>query len=576
MLGKLSENLASDPFKTLAMLAALVALASTPVAFAVLGRLDWFQARRGRVLMKPSFTTIVVGMMLVMSIPAILAAVILKSGDFDKNRYEFDPNKTWSVLEQGNRFRSVQEADAAVVEEMKRLGEERKNLVDDVKKLDEAMLALRGAAAQSQATAQAIPAVLERLATLRRAVRVDAPQQLMDFTAPAVTGAIAGTGNGNGNGNAAGANGPMVANAAGSFFAPNGTGGATANPALTPNPNPGGTAPLAAAAKAGLTPAEADAEYATVAEPQRRLASMLPLADLPAGWEVAKSGGRHLEAFNAENMFEKIDGRAESFTQNNVTGMAYASYHPIGDDSNDVQLYIFEFDHTKPLRAQSKYNSEKPDELTKVAIGTEGYTSAGSLIFFADPFYTQFVATVDDPKFTAFAKALAERVAAKQKPAPSAGGEGEGDANAPPSAEATAAAIYALLPAGPGKADPKFVAQDVFGYGFLSDVYMADYKEGEATWQGFLRPYATVAEAEAVFAKYLAAAKQDGGDAKLLETPGADQLVVCSNVGLVDAIFRRGSVIGGANGAADAAKAEAFARAFAKGLPAAVPGAGAK
>ncbi len=558
MLGKLSEYWISDPIKALALAAALVAIASTPIAFAVLGRLDWFQARRGRVLMKPSFISIIVGMLLVMGIPAIFAALVVKSADFDKNRYEFDPNKTWSVLEQGRQFHSVEEADKAVKVEMARLAEERKNLVDGVKKLDEAMVALRSASAQSVATAQAVPAVLERLATIRRAVGVDGPQQLMDFTAPAVTGPIAGTGN------AAGVATPSVAAATGSTFSPNGTGVAASVPSAIPTP----TAP----AKPGLTQAEADAEYATVAEPQRPLAAMLPLADLPAGWEVSKSGSKHLEAFNAENMFEKIDGRAESFTQNNVIGMAYASYHPIGDDSNDIQLYIFEFDHTKPLRAQSKYNTEKPDELKKVSVGTEGYTSAGSLIFFADPYYTQLVATVDDPKFARFAAEIGARVAAKQKPTATA----EGESGGAKSAEAIAETLYSLLPAEPGKAEPKFVAQDVFGYGFLSEVFMADYKDGDATWQGFLRPYPTVAEAEAVIAKYMAAAKQDGGQAKLVETPGADQMVISSNVGLVDVIFRRGSVIGGANGAADAAKAEAFARSFVKNLPAAVPGAGPK
>jgi len=560
VLGKLNEYWISDPIKALALAAALIAIATTPIAFAILGRLDWFQARRGRVMMKPAFASIVVGMLLVMGIPAIFAALVVKSQDFDKNRYEFDPNKTWSVLEQGRGFKSVEDADKAVKVEMARLAEERKNLVDGVKKLDEAMVAMRSASAQSQATAQAVPAVLERLATIRRAVGVDAPQQLMDFTVPAVTGPIAGTGN------LAGVTTPSVASSTGSTFSPNGTGTAASLPSAIPN---GPTA------KPGLTQAEADAEYATVAEPQRNLASMLPLADLPAGWEVSKSGTKHLEAFNAENMFEKIDGRAESFTQNNVTGMAYASYHPIGDDSNDVQLYIFEFDHSKPLRAQSKYNSEKPDQLEKVAIGTEGYSSAGSLLFFVDPYYTQIVSTVDDPKFANFTVEIAKKVAAKQRPVAVAGGEG-GEGATVGKAEATADALYALLPAQPEKADPKFVAQDVFGYGFLSDVFMADYKEGEVTWQGFLRPYPTVAEAEAVFAKYLTAAKGDGGDPKLAEAPGADQMVINANVGLVDVIFRRGSVIGGANGATDAAKAEAFTRSFVKSLPAAVPGAGSK
>ena len=567
VLGKLNEYWTSDPIKALALMAALIAIASTPIAFAVLGRLDWFQARRGRVLMRPTFASIIVGMLLVMGIPSIFAALVVKSADFDKNRYEFDPNKTWSVLEQGRGLKSVKEADKAVKVEMARLAEERKNLVDGVKKLDEAMVAMRTASAQSQATAQAVPAVLERLATIRRAVGVDGPQQLMDFTAPAVTGPIAGTGNINAN--AAGVLTPSVLAATGSTFAPNGTGHAASVPSAIPStPTP---------AKAGLSQADADAEYASVPEPQRNLASMLPLADLPAGWEVSKSGTKHLESFNAENMFEKIDGRAESFTQNNVTGMAYASYHPIGDDSSDVQLYIFEFDHSKPLRAQSKYNSEKPDEIKKVEIGTEGYTSAGSLLFFVDPYYTQIVSTVDDPKFAKFAAEIAAKVAAKQKPATLAGGgEGGEGGSTVGKAEATADALYAILPAGPGKNDPKFVAQDVFGYGFLSDVYMADYKEGDVTWQGFVRPYPTVAEAEAVFAKYLAAAKQDGGESKLAEAPGADGMVINSNVGLIDVIFRRGAVIGGANGATDVAKAEAFARSFVKNLPAVVPGAGSK
>ena len=560
MLAKLNDYWTTDPIKALALVAALIAIATTPIAFAILGRLSWFEARRGRIMLRPTFASIIVGMMLVMGIPAIFAALVVKSQDFDKNRYEFDPNQTWSVLEQGRGLPDIAAADKAVKEKMNSLDEERKRLVEGIKKLDEAMLTLRGASAQSMATAQAVPAVLERLATLRRAVGVDAPQQLMDFTVPAVTGSIAGTGN------AAGVASPSIAAATGSTFAPNGAGVAAPNPSAVPVPP-----------RTGLTEAEAQAEYATVAEPQHPLASMLPLADLPPGWEVAKYGTKHLESFNAENMFEKIDGRAESFTQNNVTGMAYTSYHPIGDDSNEVQLYIFEFDHSKPLRAQSKFDSEKPDESTKIDIGTDGYTSAGSLLFFIDPYYTQIVSTTDDAKFAEFAAALGRKIAPKQQPtALAAGEEGEGAPTAANSAVAVAEATYAILPTEPGKADPKFVAQDVFGYGFLSDVYMADYTEGDVTWQGFIRPYASVAEAQAIFDRYIAAAKQDGGNSKLLEAPGADQMVINENVGLIDVIFRRGAVIAGANGATDGPKAEAFARAFAQKLPEKVPGAGLK
>ena len=109
-------------------------------------------------------------MMLVMGIPAIFAALVVKSQYFDKNRYEFDPNKTWSVLEQGRGYKTVEEADEAVKPRWSGWPMERKNLVDSVKKLDEAMLALRAVARHSRRPSpRRIPTVLQRLAGVRRA-----------------------------------------------------------------------------------------------------------------------------------------------------------------------------------------------------------------------------------------------------------------------------------------------------------------------------------------------------------------------------------------------------------------------
>jgi len=145
---------------------------------------------------------------------------------------------------------------------------------------------------------------------------------------------------------------------------------------------------------------------------------MLPLSDVPPGWTLGKLGELHLETFNAENLFEKIDGRAESFLDYDVRGMAYADFHPNGDESADVQVYIFEMGNS--LKALGKFGSEKPEEVSTLAIGSDGYSSAGSVIFYAGPYYTQVVTTTDDAKFAAFAKTMAERIVAKQvqRPAP--------------------------------------------------------------------------------------------------------------------------------------------------------------
>lgn len=578
------DELASDPTLVLALSAALVALATTPLAFAVLGRLEWFKARRGRVLQRPEFSSIVVGMLLVMSIPAIFAALVLKSRSFDKNRYEFDPNRTWSVLEQGRGYQSLKEADAAVKQEMERLALERKNLVDNVKKLDEAMLALRGVAGSSLMVAQRFPGVLQSLAGVRKSIGLDGPQQLMDFTAPPVDLRAMATG--------------------ATGFSP------VASPAVAAAPAVAAPATTPAPAGPGLSPSAVESELATVPEPQRGIAAMLPMSDLPPGWTVGKSGERHLETFNAENLYEKIDGRAESFLQYGVKGMAYAFYHPTGDPSNELQLYIFEMPDS--LKALGKYGSEKPEEAQPLAIGDQGYTSAGSTFFHAGRYYTQIVSTQDDPKFAALALELARRVVARQKPgsAPASAASPSADAASGPPAAGTAVAasahpttgtpqpetkpaqapapaptppaaaevspatLFAFLPAANRQGEPKYVAQDVFGYSFLSDVFMADYKDGDVTWQGFLRPYRDAQEAKAMFEKYIAGVKKDGAEVKPLAVDGADETIVSNNIGLVDVVFRKGNTLAGANGATQPAQAEAFARTLAKGLPAKVPALG--
>ena len=107
----------------LAVTAALVALATTPIAFAILGRMDWFKARRGRAMQRPDVLVDRRRDDAGHGHPGDLRRAGGQEPVFDKNRYEFDPNKTWSVLEQGRGFKTCKEADEAVKEEMERLAE---------------------------------------------------------------------------------------------------------------------------------------------------------------------------------------------------------------------------------------------------------------------------------------------------------------------------------------------------------------------------------------------------------------------------------------------------------------------
>jgi len=60
-----------------------------------------------------------------------------------------------------------------------------------------------------------------------------------------------------------------------------------------------------------------------------------------------------------------------------------------------------------------------------------------------------------------------------------------------------------------------------------------------------------------VFNKYLEGAKLDGAEIKTVAAEGADRMIVSANIGLIDVLFLRGNVVGGANGATEEKPAEA-------------------
>ncbi len=533
---QLRDLLASDPLLTIAFIAAAIAYATTPLAFLALGRLNYLKTRRGRSFQPPSLASVVVSMMLVMGIPAIFCALVLKSRWFDRNRYEFDPNRSWSVLEQGRGYADLLAADQALKKERDLLDTERRALGNSLKEFDKAILdtvnEMGGASPKMVAVVRKLEA---QLGPAHKWASVDAPHQLLDLNATPVEMLIAKN--------------AMVVPVAGLAGAP-------------------GTLP--ATASNGLSKAQLDAELAGVPAPQKALAALLPLSDVPAGWSIGKMADHHLETFNAENLYEKINGRAESFALFDVKGMAYTFYHPTGDDSNEVQLYVFEMGNS--LKALGKYGSEKPEEdATPVAVGKEGYTSAGSTLFYLDKYYIQIVSTKDSPQFAEFALAIGRKIEAAIDPALAATRAPLASSTPTPAPSAKAKVgpedLFALLPREPKRSDPKYAAADVFGYAFLSDVFIADYSDGGASWQGFVRTCATPEEAKAMLEKYEKSAKENGAEVRKVEAEGADAMFIASNFGLVDIVFVKGNALAGSNGAPNAAAVEPFTRAFAKALP---------
>jgi hypothetical protein len=137
--------------------------------------------------------------------------------------------------------------------------------------------------------------------------------------------------------------------------------------------------------------------------------------------------------------------------------------------------------------------------------------------------------------------------------------------------EASATTFFRLLPAVGRQGHGRYSAHDAFGYSFLDNVFICEYRSGVATWQGFLRPCRDSREAKALLANYIATSKNDGAAVRGLNADADDEMVLSENLDCFDVVFRKGNSFAGATSATDAQVAEAFARELARSLPAVVP-----
>src|SRR3954451_370335 len=104
MRKQLAELFDSSPISAISLIAGAVAFATMPLDVAWMSQMNWFHARRGRTLQRPSWPSAMCGLALATAIPAIFLALLVKGQFYAPTIYEFDPSWTWSVMGQGRQF----------------------------------------------------------------------------------------------------------------------------------------------------------------------------------------------------------------------------------------------------------------------------------------------------------------------------------------------------------------------------------------------------------------------------------------------------------------------------------------
>jgi len=138
---------------------------------------------------------------------------------------------------------------------------------------------------------------------------------------------------------------------------------------------------------------------------QRDMEIFFPPDGISKGWKRTSP----IQFFTEENLYEHIDGAAESFFAYQFQLCGATTYEPEqgGEDFITVDIY----DMKTPLNAYGMYRSELYPDAKFVDIGAEGYADASSINFWKDKYYVKLLATREDESFLAANTVIAQAIA---------------------------------------------------------------------------------------------------------------------------------------------------------------------
>ncbi len=186
------------------------------------------------------------------------------------------------------------------------------------------------------------------------------------------------------------------------------------------------------------------------------LKSWLPVVD---GWTISEK----VEIFNPDNLFDRINGAAPLYIENNFREMTQLEYTR-GDDYISIQAYR----HATPEDAFGMYASERSPDLKFFSIGGEAQGDDSGIFFFAGNIYVKMWSSASENVF-----ATMESIAA-------------GLANRIDPAAAYPPIIRALPKENMVPHTEAYITANYIGHTFLNAVYMAKYKQGNKPYQVFI------------------------------------------------------------------------------------------
>lgn len=250
------------------------------------------------------------------------------------------------------------------------------------------------------------------------------------------------------------------------------------------------------------------------------------------------------EFYNADNLFEKIDGRAPAYLSFNFQQLRSRSFEVEKGGGSFVDVYEYRMD--TPVNAFGIFSLERDPKGAPFDFATDGYGGEMGFFFRQGACYVQVIASDRNPRTMELAKAIAEN-RAKTLPADDSGLAGR-----------------RRLPAdGMAAGSVTFVQENAQGQNFLKDVFQATYNFDGKKLPFFLMVATPEAAAEA-WKSYRDFCGRFGKSETLPDVEGG-KIFKARVFGKWKVIYQRENEIGGVIDAEEGETARRFVESYLKG-----------
>jgi hypothetical protein len=235
----------------------------------------------------------------------------------------------------------------------------------------------------------------------------------------------------------------------------------------------------------------------------------------PQGWNLYEK----VDFFTADNLYERINGRAELYLAYNVIGMAAATFEKGGSSGDFIELSIF--DMGSATNSFGIFSVERSAEEAALGLGRKSYLSGSNAYIWKGIYYITIVVSDINDELTQMTKDVALKTA-----------------NILPDSGEPVWGLSAFPQDNLFPESIKYFKVDALGLDFMQETYTAIYRNGNREVTTFLSRKASSEDAQKTVARYVEYGKRYGSVIKHLTKNNLD-LYLCDMKGKYDVIFRK-------------------------------------